>query len=175
MPLSKSQLAQKSLADAIGIETVAGSFTPLIPAGTPLPTTFTDDFSTAQDGQPSVVIRLAQNGVGGQASLGSLELEGISTVARGLPRIRIRIKVDEHGWLEAKATELGVGNEATWKSKSPLETALVEEEEAAWGRNVEDVADDVDLALQSRLQRGRSLYFVGGCIVLAALGLYLLW
>ena len=75
MQISQDRFATKTLQNAIGIETAAGTFTPLIDAGTELPTTFSDTFSTVRDEQASVRVALtSQTPVGEMSPLGTVEL-----------------------------------------------------------------------------------------------------
>ena len=91
---------------SLGIETGSGIFTTLIERGTPLPAKCTESFTTADDNQPSIQIKVfqgdhemaAQNNM-----LGMFEVYGIAPVWRGVPLIQVSFDVDVHGVLKISA------------------------------------------------------------------------
>jgi molecular chaperone DnaK len=99
---------------SLGIETMGGVFTTLIPANTTIPTKKTEVFSTAADNQPSVEIHVLQ-GERKQAtnnkSLGRFHLDGIPPAPRGIPQIEVTFDVDANGVLNVSAKDKGTGKE----------------------------------------------------------------
>ena len=94
-----------------GIETKGGKFTPLIKAGSVLPAAVSFIFSTADDHQPSVkvkvkVFRGEDRLVGGNESIGQFEVTGFTPNVAGLPQIEITFGVNEYGELTVSATDL---------------------------------------------------------------------
>jgi hypothetical protein len=112
----------KILQHAIGIETLGGVFSKLIPEGTPLPHQFSEIFSTATDNQTSVEIHilaglrpLAQQNL----SLGKFHLVGIPPAPRGMPQIELTLDVDGDGVLTVSAVELSTRRKQKITIKSP--------------------------------------------------------
>jgi hypothetical protein len=85
------------LAEEIGIKTVAG-FTPLISAGSALPALFEDDFSTSANNQRAVELRLYAGGAdGNRRDLRNFVIDQIEPAAKGIPRIKVSLRVSESG------------------------------------------------------------------------------
>ena len=98
----------------IGIETLGGVLTPLIERNSTIPTKKSQIFSTAQDNQSAVTIRVFQ-GERKMATdnklLGQFNLEGIPPAPRGLPQIEVTFDVDANGILHVSAKDKGTGKE----------------------------------------------------------------
>ncbi len=98
----------------LGIETLGGVATPLIPRNTTIPTSKSQVFSTAADNQPSVEIHVLQGErpmAGDNRTLGRFMLDGILPAPRGLPQVEVTFDIDANGILNVKATDKGTGRE----------------------------------------------------------------
>ncbi len=98
----------------LSIETMGGIATPLIPRNTTIPTTKSQVFSTAEDNQPSVDIRIVQ-GERPRASdnklLGNFQLSGIDPAPKGVPQIEISFSIDANGIMSVTAKDLKTNKE----------------------------------------------------------------
>ncbi len=98
----------------LGIETLGGVATPIIPRNTTIPTSKSQTFSTATDNQTSVEIHVLQGErgmAGDNKSLGRFILDGILPAPRGLPQIEVAFDIDANGILHVSATDKGTGRE----------------------------------------------------------------
>ena len=98
----------------LGIETLGGVFTKMIPRNTTIPTKKAEIFSTASDNQPSVEIHVLQ-GEREMASynrtLGRFHLDGIPPAPRGIPKIEVTFDIDANGILHVSAKDQGTGKQ----------------------------------------------------------------
>jgi heat shock 70kDa protein 1/2/6/8 len=95
---------------SLGLETLGGVATKIIPRNTTLPTSKTETFSTAADNQTSVEINVLQGErefARDNKSLGTFRLDGIPPAPRGLPQIEVQFDIDANGILSVSATDKG--------------------------------------------------------------------
>jgi molecular chaperone DnaK len=98
----------------LGIETLGGVLTPMIPSNTTIPTKKTEVFSTASDNQPGVQIHILQGErslAKDNKSLGVFNLDGIPPAPRGMPQIEVVFDIDANGILHVSAKDKGTGKE----------------------------------------------------------------
>jgi molecular chaperone DnaK len=98
----------------LGIETMGGVLTPMIPSNTTIPTKKTEVFSTASDNQPGVQIHVLQGErslAKDNKSLGVFNLDGIPPAPRGVPQIEVTFDIDANGLLHVAAKDKGTGKE----------------------------------------------------------------
>ena len=99
---------------SLGIETLGGVCTVLIPRNTTIPTTKSQVFSTAADNQPAVDIHILQGErsmAADNKTLGNFQLTGIPAAPRGVPQIEVTFDIDANGIVNVKAKDLGTGKE----------------------------------------------------------------
>ncbi len=110
---------------SLGIETLGGVMTKMIQKNTTIPTKFSQVFSTADDNQPAVTIKVYQGEreiATGNKMLGEFNLEGIPPAARGTPQIEVTFDIDANGILHVSAKDKATGkeNKITIKANSGL-------------------------------------------------------
>ena len=116
---------------SLGIETLGGVMTKLIQKNTTIPTKANQVFSTADDNQPAVTIKVLQGEremASGNKSLGEFNLEGIPAAPRGMPQIEVTFDIDANGILHVSARDKASGkeNKITIKASSGLSESEIQ-------------------------------------------------
>ena len=142
---------------SLGIETLGGVSTTLIPKNTTIPTNKKEVFSTAADNQTAVDIHVLQGErpmATGNRTLGRFQLGGIPPAPRGVPQIEVSFDIDANGILNVHAKDLGTGKEHSISIQSS--SGLSEDEIKKMQQEAEEHADEdkkkrevVDLRNQS--------------------------
>ena len=99
---------------SLGIETMGGVMTKLIPRNTTIPTKKSQIFSTAADGQTAVTIHVLQGEremASENKTLGNFNLDGIPAAPRGVPQIEVTFAIDANGIVHVSAKDMGTGKE----------------------------------------------------------------
>jgi molecular chaperone DnaK len=157
---------------SLGIETMGGIFTKIIERNTTIPTSKSQVFSTAADGQTSVEVNVLQGErelARHNKQLGLFHLDGIPAAPRGIPQIEVTFDVDANGIVNVSAKDLGTKKEqrititsSTNMSKEDIEKAVKEAEaHAAEDKKIKEDAETRNSADQLVYQSEKSLTDIG--------------
>ncbi|HLR82833.1 MAG TPA: molecular chaperone DnaK [Paenalcaligenes sp.] len=128
---------------SLGIETLGGVMTKMIEKNTTIPTRHSQVYSTADDNQPAVTIKVYQGEreiAAGNKLLGEFNLEGIPPAPRGTPQIEVTFDIDANGILNVSAKDQGTGKEN--KITIRASSGLTEEEVERMVKEAEQHAED---------------------------------
>ncbi len=128
---------------SLGIETLGGVFTKLVERNTTIPTERKQIFSTAEDNQTAVTVRVFQGEremAADNRLLGQFNLEGIPPAPRGVPQIEVKFDIDANGILNVSARDLGSGKEQTVTIEQT--SGLTEEEIERMRKEAEEHAEE---------------------------------
>ncbi len=128
---------------SLGIETMGGVFTKLIPRNTTIPTSKSQIFSTAADNQPAVDVHVLQGErpmAADDKTLGRFELSDIPAAPRGVPQIKVTFDIDKNGIVNVSAKDMGTGKEQKITIKSS--SGLSDEEIERMKKDAEEHADE---------------------------------
>ncbi|PKA55813.1 Stromal 70 kDa heat shock-related protein, chloroplastic [Apostasia shenzhenica] len=142
---------------SLGLETLGGVMTKIIPRNTTLPTSKSEVFSTAADGQTSVDINVLQGErefVRDNKSLGSFRLDGIPPAPRGVPQIEVKFDIDANGILSVTAVDKGTGKKQditiTGASTLPSdEVDIMVKEAEKFAKEDKEKRDEIDTKNQA--------------------------
>ncbi len=128
---------------SLGIETLGGVMTKLVERNTTIPAERKQVFSTADDNQTAVTVRVFQGEremAADNRLLGQFNLEGIPPAPRGVPQIEVKFDIDANGILSVAAKDLGTGNEQTVRIEQS--SGLSETEIEKMRKDAESHADE---------------------------------
>ena len=141
---------------SLGIETLGGVMTVLIPRNTTIPTSKQQVFSTAADNQPAVDIHVLQGErsmAADNKTLGNFQLTGIPAAPRGIPQIEVKFDIDANGIVNVSAKDLGTNKQQSITITSNTNLTDEEIERMNHVMNIPDKFDfikDSDVAILAK-------------------------
>ena len=147
---------------SLGIETMGGVMTTLIPSNTTIPAKKSEVFSTAADNQPGVQVHVLQGDrplAKDNKSLGIFNLDGIPPAPRGMPQIEVAFDIDANGILNVTAKDKGSGKEQKIRIEAGSGLSKEEVEKMRADAKANEAADKIAREKVEKMNQADSLIF----------------